>query len=99
MSPNVANVTIKHDGIIRSIKISCNSNLGFIEVKPDRSSNWSNDGFVTDRLKIIETMTATLKALKARNVQSIIIGGIICHGKESSWPMLSAFGPDMLRCF
>lgn len=76
LSPNV-HIAIKHDGILRSAKTSCNRSLGFIEVKPDRNTNQNTKGALTDRLKVIETIVATLKA---HNTPGIIIGGIICNG-------------------
>lgn len=77
LSPKSSTISIKHDGILRAAKPSCSRNLGFMEVKPERSSCQNTKGFLVDRLKVIESIVATLKD---HNTLGIIVGGIICNG-------------------
>lgn len=81
LSPKVqTTIAIKHDGILRSAKASCGKNLGFIEVKPYRNSNHNTRGALADRLKVVETMAATLRDY---NTPGVVVGGIICNGMRT----------------
>lgn len=72
----VKTITIKHDGIVRSVLPSCGRNLGFLEVKPERHN--TGDGcMIIDSNKVIESMVATLSC---HHTPGAVVTGILCHG-------------------
>lgn len=74
----VKTITVKHDGIVRSVLPSCSRNLGFLEVKPARHN--SGEGcMVLDSNKVIDSMAATLLS---HNTPGAVVTGILCHGMK-----------------